>query len=65
MEHEELQISRLDERFEGRAPGTLMPSRMAPSYINFKKGAYPWKPGIDYRAHAMNAIAWARANKAS
>jgi hypothetical protein len=23
---------------------------MTPSYLNFDKAAYPWKPGIDYRA---------------
>lgn len=22
-----------------------------PSYLNFDKDSYPWKPGIDYRAH--------------
>lgn len=22
-----------------------------PSYLNFKKAAYPWRPDIDYRAH--------------
>lgn len=27
-----------------------MPARMTPSYLNFDKAAYPWKPGIDYRA---------------
>jgi hypothetical protein len=27
-----------------------MPVRTAPSYLNFDKAAYPWKPDIDYRA---------------
>lgn len=24
---------------------------MQPSYFHFDKAAYPWKPGVDYRAH--------------
>ena len=27
-----------------------MPAKATPSYLNFDKAAYPWKPGIDYRA---------------
>src|SRR5207342_2597532 len=30
--------------------GVLMPARTPPSYLHFDKAAYPWKPGIDYRA---------------
>lgn len=27
-----------------------MPATATPSYLHFDKAAYPWKPGINYRA---------------
>jgi Domain of unknown function (DUF4385) len=27
-----------------------MPAKVKPSYLNFNKAAYPWKPGINYRS---------------
>ena len=50
IEHGQLRIKPTTSSAARDINGTLMPARMTPSYLNFDKAAYPWKPGIDYRA---------------
>ena len=50
IEHGKLRINTTSSSAARDITGALMPARMTPSYLNFEKAAYPWKPGIDYRA---------------
>jgi hypothetical protein len=50
IEHGRLRITTTSSSAARDITGALMPARMTPSYLNFEKAAYPWKPGIDYRA---------------